>query len=94
MYDEIRELVGQLGLVLAPKKCVPPTEALEWLGFHISAPDMTLSIPEDKMAEVLAECHRWQHKKTASRKDLQSLVSRLQNADIDGLKGDTIQRQA
>ena len=37
VYNDIHELARQLGLVLAPYKCISPTKSLEWLGFDISA---------------------------------------------------------
>ena len=35
VYIEINDLASQLGLDLATHKCVPPTQRLIWLGFHL-----------------------------------------------------------
>ena len=78
-YDYMLELTDRLGLALAPNKCTPPTKKLEWLSFLVSINDMTISIPNDKMTDVLLECQAWKTKKLASRKDKHCLVSHLQH---------------
>ena len=78
-YSAFLSLAQCLGLQLSPHKCVPPTRALEWLGFHISSLTMTVTIPQEKLADVLRECQVWESAARASRRDLQRLVGRLQH---------------
>ena len=78
-YAAFKRLARELGLDLAEDKCVPPTTELEWLGFKISSIHMSITIPEDKLNEILEECGTWTRGRCASRKDLQRLVGRLQH---------------
>ena len=40
---------------LCPTKCAPPMKSLEWLGFMISAQNMTVTIPTEKLDNIIAE---------------------------------------
>ena len=66
-----------LGLALAIDKCTPPFQSLVWLGFNINTINMTLTLPEKKMVEILLECAKWKSKSKTSRKQLQSLAGKL-----------------
>lgn len=70
-------LAKQLGLELAAHKCVQPTTNIEWLGYQFNTETMTVSVPSNKLAEVLKECEIWLGRKTASKKMIQSLAGRL-----------------
>ena len=76
-YHAFLALAKRLGLELAPSKCMPPTTKLEWLGFDLDTVTMTLTIPTKKLQEILQECTTWMTRKSASKKDIQSLVGRL-----------------
>ena len=78
-YSEFIEVTSKLGLALSPDKCHPPTKTIEWLGFTISIDQMKVTIPQQKLDDTLEECQRWMQKTTASRKELQRLVGRLQH---------------
>ena len=78
-YNDFTEITAQLGLALSPEKCQPPAKQLEWLGFNISVSDMRVTIPQDKLDDTLAECQTWMQKSSASRKEMQRLVGRLQH---------------
>lgn len=66
-----------LGLQLAENKCVQPATQVEWLGYSINSIDMTVSIPEDKLAEVIHECEHWIVRRRASKQMIQSLIGKL-----------------
>ena len=76
-YKAFLALADRLGLVLASQKCMPPTTNLEWLGFELDSVSMTLTIPTAKLRDILEECTAWMSRKSASKKDIQSLVGRL-----------------
>ena len=76
-YSDILDITTRLGLALAPGKCTPPAKELEWLGFKISATEMKLTIPQEKLDETLSECTTWMTKTTATRKEIQRLAGRL-----------------
>ena len=49
-------LADALDLALALGKCFPPSTNLTWLDFTIDTISMTVSIPQEKVHEVLAHC--------------------------------------
>ena len=55
MYDKFNNLTTILGLQLAPGKCTPPATLATWLGFCINTTNMSITLPKDKLADVLAE---------------------------------------
>ena len=77
-YADFMSLAASLGLALSPAKCHPPTKALEWLGFRISAEDMQVTIPKEKLNDTLEDCKSWLTKKLGTRRQLQKLAGRLQ----------------
>ena len=66
-YHNFLSLAASLGLQLSPQKCIPPTRSLEWLGFHVSTHNMTVTIPQDKLRDILRECGAWESATRASR---------------------------
>ena len=78
-YADFTRLAAQLGLELSPSKCIPPTKEIEWLGFHISATNMTVTIPRTKLEEILIDCQEWMTKTTTTKKGIQKLAGKLQH---------------
>lgn len=76
-YTAITDLCAHLGLQLAPEKCTPPSQRLEWLGFLVDTVAMTVTIPAKKLAEILQECKLWLNLKLAPKQEAQSLVGKL-----------------
>lgn len=76
-YNEFQKLCADLGLKLAEEKSVPPTTKMEWLGFLFDTKKMTVQIPESKLTEILEETKSWEGKRTAGRRELQSLAGKL-----------------
>lgn len=76
-YGHFLQLTSELGLQLAVEKCAPPTQVIQWLGYDINIPRMILSIPQEKMHQILQECKRWANRAKASKTMIQSLVGRL-----------------
>ena len=72
-YSRLLSLAADLGLDLAPDKCIPPTIFLVWLGFTIDTVSMSMSLPPEKVREVLDECCTWRTKTMASRKQINHL---------------------
>ena len=70
-------LCEDLGIEIAPEKITTPTHSLEWLGINLNTADMVLTIPNQKLQDVLQQCATWQSRKEASRKELQSLIGKL-----------------
>lgn len=76
-YDDFKTLTNSLGLKLALDKCSAPATAIQWLGFDLDAPNMTLAIPSQKLNEVLDECRIWNNKTRALKRMIQSLIGKL-----------------
>lgn len=76
-YDAIHTLCDDLGLKLADEKCAPPSQRMVWLGFMVDTNLMTVTIPEEKLTEVLLECRTWLKTRSALKKRVQSLAGKL-----------------
>lgn len=76
-FNAFITLADHLGLQLSNKKCMPPSTSVEWLGYKIDTLQMTVSIPEAKLTEVLEECQAWFHRKRVTRTMVQSLAGKL-----------------
>ena len=66
-----------VGLDESVEKTWQPTMIMLWLGVLVNSWDMTLSIPEEKLDEVLQCAKGWECKKVATRCEVQSLVGLL-----------------
>lgn len=72
-----RDLVASLGLPEALEKAQPPAPAVTWLGVIIDAPSMTVSIPETKLQEILKKVGSYIHKRSLTKRQLQSIIGAL-----------------
>ena len=71
------ELLGDLGLPLAVKKLEPPAKSIKWLGIKCDIPTRTLSLPEDKVKEVLHVISTLHERSAMSRKEVQQLAGKI-----------------
>ena len=76
-YTAFLNLCSDLGLGLSSKKCQPPTQIMEWLGFRFNTIDMSITVPDAKLSEIEKECSLWLSTKLASVKSIQSLVGKI-----------------
>ena len=76
-FHATRELFKTLGLPEAAGKTQQPARKVRWLGIDISAKDMTLSIPRDKLKATITIVNKTIKKKYISKKQLQSLLGKL-----------------
>ena len=67
----------KLGLKMAPEKSAFPATKMDWLGFTFDTLAMEVTLPPDKLAEILAISTQWLTKTRASRRDLQMLAGKL-----------------
>ena len=75
------ETCEKLGLKLAPGKTAFPSTSMQWLGFHFDTIDMSITIPEQKLTDLLEEAERWMTKTHASRNEYQSLAGKLNHVN-------------
>ena len=76
-YARVRALLKELGLPEAADKTQPPSTNIKWLGIDIDSHEMSLSIPADKVREVLECMERCKSARSLHRKQLQSLIGKL-----------------
>ena len=76
-YAAFTALTKTLGLKLADDKCAPPSSRMEWLGFVFDTQEMTITLPPEKLGEIIGLATAWSAKRRASRHDLQSLAGKL-----------------
>ena len=77
-YTALMNLLSRLGADTAADKLVPPTTRLEFLGVTFDSITMTMEISEEKMTEIKQELNGWLYKATARRKEVESLIGKLQ----------------
>ena len=77
-YLTLKNLLRDLGATEAEWKAVPPTHALEFLGVWFDLINMTILVTEQRMQELLWELEMWRDRKVYSRKQLESLLGKLQ----------------
>ena len=81
-FDDFHALSDQLGLKLAPEKTTPPSTTLEWLGFLFDSNELVISIPQEKMDDLLNEAQLWLHKEYATKQQIQSLAGKLNHISL------------
>ena len=62
----------ELGLVEAQHKVFQPTTCMPWLGIWINTVEMTLSITDDKLQEIMRAVEDWRHAQSATMKQVHS----------------------
>lgn len=76
-FDTFNDTCAKLGLKVAADKSAAPAQKMEWLGYEIDTLELTVTIPEKKLVEVLDEVKCWEGKAVAGKRELQSLAGKL-----------------
>ena len=69
-----------LGVPLAAEKMEGPSPVLTFLGIEIDTHAWVMRLPQDKLQRLLSAIGDWLHRKTCTRKELESLIGTLQHA--------------
>ena len=77
-YQALSTILERLGVDTSEDKIVPPTTRLEFLGITFDSETMTMEISQEKLQERKMELHTWLYKATARRREVESLVGKLQ----------------
>jgi hypothetical protein len=77
-YRKFEVLLDDLGLLESKEKAMAPSSAIEFLGVWFDAPSQTMRVTEDKLIDIGHLLDVWLKKKSASKRDLQSLIGKLQ----------------
>lgn len=75
-FAEIGALLKSLGLEESINKCFPPSPIMTCLGVELNTITLTLSVSPDRLSELDGLLHAWLHKRTTTKKALQSLVGK------------------
>ena len=73
----LQELFAILGLAEAENKVCLPSPIMIWLGLLFDSTTMTVSIPQEKMEDVLEAVRHWLSQEEATRRQVQSLLGLL-----------------
>ena len=73
----ITQVASQVGIPLAPNKLEGPTTQLVFLGILIDTTRMETSLPDDKLHELLSELRSWSSCKKCLKRELLSLIGKL-----------------
>ena len=76
-FQFLLQLLQELGLDISHKKLVSPSTSVVCLGIHMDTVNRTLSIPHEKLAEIVNICQSWVSKTYCGKRQLQSLLGSL-----------------
>ena len=79
-YRFLTNLLKDLGVDTSKEKMVEPTTRMEFLGITFDSETMTMEIPPNKVKEILQELDTWLYRSTASRREVESIIGKLQFA--------------
>ena len=76
-FDALTAPLLELGFDISEKKVVQPATKVTCLGVGIDTVEFTVSIPPDKVAEILSKCQLWANRNECTKRQLQSLLGKL-----------------
>ena len=76
-YESLLHLLQELGLEISSKKLHPPDTKVVCLGILIDTIHRTMSIPAEKLQQIIQVCHEWSDKRICTKNQLQSLLGLL-----------------
>ena len=74
----LQDTFVDLGIQEAKHKVCPPSTQMVWLGVLFDSVEFTMSVPPDKLREVIQMVRDWRGRTRASRREMQSLFGSLQ----------------
>ena len=77
-YDRLGWVLEQVGLPENKSKAVPPSHTVEFLGVTFNSKTMTMEVSGSRLQELDILLQQWLKKFSFVRKDLESLIGKLQ----------------
>ena len=77
-YMTLKDLLEELRVETSKEKLIPPTTRLEFLGITFDSNTMTMEISQEKIQEIRQELSTWLYRNKAKRKEVESLIGKLQ----------------
>ena len=76
-FNQLGEILREIGIQESTHKAVPPSFIATFLGILINLIDMTLEITPERRNEIQQLLEQWLAMKTATKKELQKLLGKL-----------------
>ena len=76
-YEGLASILKNSGLTEAMDKACKPSCVMTFLGIQLNTLDLSLTISQDRLDEILSILQKWQCKHTASKHELQELLGKL-----------------
>ena len=76
-FDALRSLLLHLGFEISQNKLVRPATCVNCLGILVDTEKFTLSIPDEKLQEILQKCVQWRGRTHSTKRQLQFLLGSL-----------------
>ena len=76
-FDTFQDTCYKLGIALSPDKLEGPSSTITFLGIELDSRNQTISLPSDKLEEILMELHQWSSIKKCTKRQLLSLIGKL-----------------
>ena len=77
-YQVLRQTLKEIGVIENEKKACAPSTQMVFLGTLLDSEKMEIRITDDRMAEIRSLLPKWLLKKSATKRELQSLIGKLQ----------------
>ena len=77
-YSTLGNLLRDLGATEAEDKAAPPSEVVEMLGILFNFKNLTMSVTSNRLKEIRCELLWWLRTETFTRRQLESLLGKLQ----------------
>ena len=79
-FSQLRSLFQELGVAEAVQKACEPSTSMVFIGVKFDSVQMSLEVTPDRLRAIQEEVSIWLGRKRASKKELQSLIGKLQFA--------------
>ena len=76
-FNTLFKLLTELGFDISQKKIVTPCTKVTCLGVDIDTENFTISIPKEKVQEIMQICNTWATRQCCTKRELQSLLGKL-----------------
>ena len=75
--DILSALLQDLGFKINYDKYIKPSQEIVFLGIQINSVSQTLTIPSSKLTDMKQNASSWLNKRSASKREIQSLVGKI-----------------
>ena len=76
-FDALGRLIGDSGAEESTHKAIAPTVKMPCIGLDFDTVEFSITVPEDKLEEIIALTSEWSKKSVMIRRELESLIGKL-----------------